>query len=332
MNIELKYKFKYPLVAAMLTAMTLLFGAFGILSGVGGMITVPLTAGFLATLICVEKKRILSSVTAALLIIAELFVSFLGYFTLTSVASIAVATIMAIYYLKKKEKCDSALFGTLAVALLLIVSVALYISATIDSTSLSDIYEYFLAGYANLKESTISYVLETYPTEENANAVITPEYISEVFDAYLNRMVAIAAIVAFALVGLAHKVFCGLLGRYEKESDESNTWRFMPDKVFAYFYFALAFFSLFTMDTASVMDISIVNLDLILMPVFAYIGFRFASAALNKTGKSTFMSSLTVIVLILIFRSFAIQVLAAIGAFISIYRTKFTQDLTTSNK
>ena len=330
MNIELKYKFKYHFVVASLAILTLFSGVLGISYGIGGFTMIPLIAGFLAALISVEKRRIASVTVSVILIISEAVIGFYDYFTLTSVTSVAVAAIMAFYFLKKKEKSESALFGTMVTAFVLIASAALYICASTGASSLSEIYEHFLVAYDAFKEHAITSILDA-STQTN-NASLSPEYMNEVFDAYLNCIVAISAIVAFLLVGLAHKIFYGLLCKYIRNPDDVKYWRFMPSKAFAYFYFALALLTMLTMDESSVIDVSIANLYLIFMFVFAYIGFRFASVALSKGKRRTVSSSLAVAALIVLFSSFSVQLLAAGGAFVSIYRAKFTKDETTSTK
>ena len=332
MNIELKYKFKYPFTVAMLAVMTLFFGALGIVSGLGGIITVPLTAASLAALICIEKRRIVSCAVALILIVAELLVSIQDYFTLASVTAVLVAVIMAIHLLLKRDKSESALFATMATALLLIISVALYIFGTTNASSLSEIYDHFLLGFDKWKESTVSYMLSISTTANPAGNVLSIEYMNEVFDAYLHCIIAIVTACAFLLAGFSHKIFCALLSRYAKDHDMIKGWRFMPDKVFAYLYFALAFFTLFRMDSESVIDVSVVNLYIIFMFVFAYVGFKFMSAALSRNGRSSISSSLIVLVLTAMFSSFALQVLAIIGAFISAYRSKFIGDYTKLSK
>ena len=201
-----------------------------------------------------------------------------------------------------------------------------------DVTSLGEAYDYFREQYELFKENTILTVISRAGESGASNKALTPEYMNEIFDAYLNCIVAIVSILAFFLVGLSHKIFSGLIRNYSRRQDDIDEWRFMPSAVFAYFYFALSILSLFSMDTESVLALSVANLYLIFMFVFAYIGFRFASAALNKNGRSTLRTSLAVLALTVLFSSFAVQILAAIGAFIAAYRSKFFKNHNLSDK
>ena len=330
MNIELKYRFKYHFVVASLAILTLFFGAVGISYGIGGLTMLPLIAGFLAALISVEKRRIASIAVSVILIIGETLIGFYDYFTLTSVTSVTVAVIMAFHFLKKREKSESALFGTMLTAFVIIASAAMYISASTGASSLPEIYEHFLEVYDAFKQSTIASIIDA--SAQTGNASLSLEYMNEVFDAYLNCIVAVSAVIAFLLVGLGHKIFCGLMCKYVRNPDDVKYWRFMPAKAFAYFYFVLAVLTMLQMDESSVIDVSIANLYLIFMFVFAYIGFRFASVALSKGKRKTVFSALAVAALIVLFSSFAVQLLAAGGAFVSIYRANIAKDETTSTK
>jgi hypothetical protein len=214
---------------------------------------------------------------------------------------------------------------------MIFVAVIIYIFSTTESASLPEAYEYFLVQFDLFKENTIAAIVEMAGSTVETNEVLSPEYMNEIFDAYLNCIVAIVSVFAFFLVGLSHKIFSGLIRNYSKDSEEIDFWRFMPSSVFAYFYFALALLSLFEMDTESVLALSIANLYLIFTFVFAYVGFKFTSVALNKNGRSTVLTSLAVLAITLMFSSFAVQILAAVGAFVAAYRSKFMKNHNLTN-
>ena len=318
MNIELKYKFKYPSVVAVLSALTLLFGAIGISYRAMGLIMMPVTSAFLAALICVEKRRVASITVSALLLIGEIVVGFIDYFTLTSLAVISVAVIIAWHFLKKAEKAECALLATLVTAIVILATAILYILASTEASSLSEVYEEFLSIYAQFKQDTIASVIEMTAETENAPAMYSPEYISSMFDSYLHYIVAIVAIGAFFLVGLSLKLFTGVTRRYLQNPDEINTWRFMPTTPFAYFYFAVAILSMFSTDPTDALSVSVANLYLIFMFVFAYIGYVFVTALLCKNGRSRLVTSILVLALAIALSSLAIQVFAIIGAFTAV--------------
>ena len=327
MSIELKYKFNYRFTVALLVALSLFFGATGISYRIEGLIMIPLISAFLGALICIEKRKIASVTVSILLIIGEFVLGFRDYFTFTSLSSVLIAIIISLFYLKKMKKAESALFGTLLLAVAVFASAVVYIISTTEATSISEAYEYFVGIYNGFKESVISSVLEAAATSVANKNNLSREYLDEVFGAYLNSIVGIVTVLAFAVVGITHKFFCKLIHVCSESAKEITAWQFIPSATFAYFYFALLLFSMFSMDTTSVLAVSTVNLYLIFMFVFAYVGYRFAVAMMHTRGKSKSFSALTVIALTLVFSSIALQILAAIGAFITIKYSKLTKSI-----
>ena len=326
MSIELKYRFKYQSVVALLAIASFFFGALGIVYGVAGLIIMPIASAFLAALMCVEKRRVTSSLISLTLIIGELLLSLGDYFTVTSLSSALIAAIIAYHYSNNKQKSDGVIFATTLTALAIFATFALYVIGTTDATSLSEVYEYFLSAFAEFKKSTIASVISMSSDAVKSNANLSAEYLSEMFDAYLNCIVALVTILAFALVGVAHKIFSGIVRMYSNTPDSINNWRFLPNAAFAYFYFVVAIISMFATDASNALSVSIVNLYLIFMFVFAYIGFVFVTAMLTKRGRSRFFSTLLVLILTVALSSLAIQILAVIGAFVTINVAKINNN------
>ena len=325
MNIELKYGFKQPLTVVCLSVLALFFGALAISYRIAGLVMIPFVSGCIAFLMCTEKKRIASIAVSAILIIGEILYSLSAYYTPSVLTSVAVATVIALHYLKKKEKCDSALFTTLIIAVAILASGALYLLGTTDASSLSEAYEYFLAAYDSFKEDMIASIVSISASSDNAT--LSTEYMNEVFNAYLNCLVGICGILAFLISGLSHKAFGGLVTRYEKSP---KPWHFIPATPFAYFYATVAILSMFTTDTTSVIDVSVANLYLIFMFVFAYAGFSFSVFVLNQKRKRTAFTPLAIIAICVLFSSIAVQILAVVGAFATIYRAKLIKNDGTS--
>ena len=326
MSIELKYEFKYRSLVALLAIASFFFGALGIVYGVAGLIIMPITSAFLSALMCVEKRRVTSSLISLFLIVGELLVGFGDYFTVTSLSSALVALIIAYHYSKGKQKSDGVIFATALVALSIFATFALYVIGTTDATSLSEIYKYFLSAFTEFKKSTISSVISMSSEAVKNSASLSAELLNEMFDAYLNCIVAIVTILAFAIVGVTHKIFSGVVRKCSKDPDTLNGWRFLPNAVFAYFYFAVAILSMFATDASNALSVSIANLYLIFMFVFAYIGFVFITAMLTKRGRSRFFSTLLVLALTVALSSFAIQILAVVGAFVTINVAKINNN------
>jgi hypothetical protein len=72
----------------------------------------------------------------------------------------------------------------------------------------------------------------------------------------------------------------------------------------------------------SIISLSILNLELVFMVVYAYIGYMFATAMLTvKTLRPTY-SKLVLLFGIIIFSSIALRVLAIVGAIVTIIHGK----------
>lgn len=315
MNIELKNKFKYHFTVALLSFLSLFCGAIGIMYRIEGLLMLPLTSAFIGALISVEKRKIASVTVSALLIVGELIFGFMNYFTFTSLSSVIAAVIISVFYLKKMNKSESAVLSTLLISVMIFVTAVVYIISTTEASTVVEAYEYFVSVYNGFKENVIASVLSMSAESGVENPTLTYEYLNEMFGAYLNCIPAIVIIIAFALVGLAHKIFCKLIHAYSKDSDQIARWQFFPSSAFAYFYFGVLLCTLFAMDTASVIAVSILNLYLIFMFIFAYVGYRFAIALMSSRGKSKAFAHLTVLALILLLSSISLQLLAALGAF-----------------
>ena len=252
---------------------------------------------------------------------------FFDYFTLTSLSSVAVAIIISAFYLKKKDKFTSAVFATIVTSFMIFASAVICIICTTEASSVSGAYEYFLVAYNSFKDGVTSSTLEMMSQSPLYDASFSVEYVELILDAYLNCIVAIVSILAFLLVGLGYKLFCKLVSAYSQNKNGINSWQFIPHGAFAYFYFALLVLSMFSMDTESVISVSIANLYLIFMAMFAYVGYSFSIVMLGVKGIKKPFSHILVLALTLMFSSLALQILAALGAFITIKYSNFKKHL-----
>ena len=315
MSIELKNKVKCHYLTILLSCAAILIGALGSFLHIDGFWLIPVTAALLATLFTVEKKRILSVAVSVFLIITEIIIGASGYFSPISLSSVMIALIISVCYIKKTDKFDCALFAILVTVVALASSALLFIIDLSGASSVIEAYDYFLEFYEGLKDSVTESLMNTTAGATANNPALSADYISELFDAYLNCIVALLTILAFVIVGITLKIFLKLINSLTEDSDKTRTWNFVPPRMFAYFYFALAILSIFKMNMESVLAVSILNLYMIFMFVFAYVGYKVITAMLKSSGKSTFSANATVIVLTLLFSSFALQMLAVAGAF-----------------
>lgn len=331
MSIELKYKTNYRATLVLLGASVLLFGAIGILYRIAGIIMIPLISAFLAVLFCVEKRRILSVTVSVILLAFEFYYGSMSYYTVISLSSVILAIIAATCYLKGTRKSYTALYSTCAIAVLIVVAAVLYVLGTFKGSAISEIIDNFLILFDNFKETTVSNILTAMSQSTVENEMLSKDNLNLIFDAYLDCAVALVCIIAFLIVGVAYKIFTRLIRSYSRSSDKINGWDFMPSATFAYFYFIIAIISMFVSGSDGALSLSIINLQLIFMAVFAYVGYKFVVTVMKINGRSAMMTSLIMLVAIALLSSVAIQILAVTGAFVSVNYEKISKNTNFTN-
>ena len=326
MSIELKYKINYHITLVLLGLSVLIFGAVGILCRIKGIIMIPLISAFLATILCVEKRRVTSVAVAVLLLAFEIYYGSLGYFTVISLSSVILAIIIALCYTKEAKKSHTALYATAFIAISIVLLATLYILGNFKNGSVSDVVDNFLIIYNNFKEKTIADVMSVVRQSAKEEEMFSTESLNLLFDTYLNLSVALVSILSFLIVGITLKVFSRLIRSYSRNPDKINQWDFMPSAPFAYFYFVNAILSLFVSKSEDALSISIMNLHLIFMFVFAYVGYKFITTIISSNGRNPLFTSFAVLAVTVLFSSFAIQILAISGAFVSVNYDKISKN------
>ena len=94
--------------------------------------------------------------------------------------------------------------------------------------------------------------------------------------------------------------------------------------LFAYFYALLIIISLFIDSADDVFAMAIINLQMIFMAVFAYIGFTFVSALITVRARRPAYSGLIFAVAVVLCSSVAMRILALVGAFVVIMHGKIS--------
>ena len=324
MNIELKNKFKYHFVVALLAALTLIFGAFGIYLRLDGIVFLPLIAGTLSALIVIEKRRIVAATVAVMLLAVEIAVGFMGYFTIISLSSIAIAVIIALHYVKSASKSDSALYSTVALVFLVFASAALYFIGTTTATSVKEAYGEFLLDFDDYKNGLLSYIADMNAAFDPGEQSETLKSADELITSFLDSLLAIVSVFSFLLVGIAHKIFSGFISIYALDTESVKKWRFSLPAAYAYFYFAIALLSVLTMNKEGILSITADNLYVIFMYVFAYVGYKTVTSVLERDGRMPIITHLILLPLTALFITFTIPVFAIMGALVSINPSRFS--------
>ena len=325
MSIDLKYKINYRATLVLLGLSVLFFGAVGILYRIKGIIMIPLISAFLATLFCVEKRRTISISVVTLLLAFEIYYSSIGYFTIISLSSTIQAIIIAACYTKEVKKSHTALYATAFIAISLVLLALFYVLCNFENSSASDVVDNFMCIYKDFKDTTITNVMNVIAQSAKEDMFST-DSLNILFDTYLNLSVAIISILSFFVVGISLKIFSRLIRSYSRTPDKITGWDFIPSAPFAYFYFVNAMISIFVSNSEDALSMSVMNLHLIFMFVFAYVGYKFITTAISSSGRNLLFTSFTVLALTVLFSSFAIQILAISGAFVSINYNKILKN------
>lgn len=319
MGIIIKPKFKYSVTVIFLSVITLLSGAYGISLSHLGFLSLPITAAFLAAVFVFEnKKRIASYVLPSVLIIIEILSCFFGDISLSAIFSIITALIVAVWFLKGHKKSDAVLIITALIAVLLIVTLVLTLCLDNLITSHADISTWIRAEINNFNQSATTQLSAKAGASEMQNDMLTEEYLSEIFHLLYQTIPAWGIIFAFALCGITFKIFSHLVIKYSEDEVKIMSWRFMASPIYAYFYVSLLLVSLFIGNTDDLFSITVLNLQLIFMAVFAYIGYTFTSALVAIRSNKPLNSLIWFTVLLILLSSFALRILAIVGAVITI--------------
>lgn len=320
MSIELKYRFKYSFTVMLFAVLSLILGMLGIAFRIKGIFFIPIISATLATLFAIEKRKISFSIISTVLIVAEFLYGNVEYYCAISLSSIIIAIIISVCYLKRVDKCDTVIYSTASASLFLVLIGVLYLLGVFEGSALKDVINNLLLLFERMKEGVIKAVTDAATLTGNLDNMLSKDEISDLLNVYLDVLIALIVILAFAIVGFTCKIFSALMRRYERSSDHINSWSFIPPSLFAYFYFIVALFSAFVHEPGDAISVSVLNLYLIFLFVFAYVGYKFITGMFRAAGHH--FAGLPIILITVLFSSFMPQFLAVIGAFTAIKHSK----------
>ena len=295
-----------------LSILSILCLVFGILGAVLGEIALPFLIGALAALYLFirDDKRVYAIILSVGLVIINV-VGF--YLDLTSnvfsLNAIILALIISLSYKKGSDKADSAYVMTIISAAFTVVGFALFAMQLQGEYSLDAVVSFYTEVAAELKTIFVEKMSMLYAA---ADVEIGEEVVAAVFDYQISMLPSYLLIGGFAISGLSFKVFSFIVGKYSADTESIRKWRFIPTRLFAYFYAALMLAAVFLTSTGDLLAISVLNLYNIFLVVFAYVGFNFVIALLSRRTKPA-TALLVMAVLTVVFASFALQLLAVVG-------------------
>lgn len=313
--------------AIILTAVLAL--VFAVLNSFFGEVFLAPAAAMMAILFLLETdgRRIASYIVPTLAVVINVFIG--GIFSVLGVGPVIAALIIFFMYKLGRSKGECAVALTVAVSLLILVS--LYFAA-VNATKSFDfgaVLGFYSEIYENLKASFAAQLSEiTSLNPDLESSIFTDDEISLIFDSIAGQLVSMLVIVSFVITGIALKIFCALVYRFEKEPHIVVGWRFKITNVFAYFYAALLLANFFVGTGLGAVELVIINLYNIFMVVFAYFGFSVAKDFLSR-GRGPAFGTVMLFVGIVLLSVLALQILSVIGLvciFIENKRNSFKAD------
>lgn len=320
MKNELKKNLTYNKTMLTLSILCIVFGLSTLLIT---EIAVPITAAFLSAVFLFEKegkRRFSYAVSIALVIINGLMFFIPNHpSTFFSLMVIPFALIMYRAYLKGTEKAEAAFAMTAVGALVIVLTLIAAPMIAYAKFDFDVVVAFYKELYALLREELVLAINETLASipAQNSPLMIDISKIDALLKQQINMLISYVIIFAFLLVGAAFKCFSLIVSRCIDNVKEIFLWRFKTSNVFAYFYFILAIATFFITSADSVFSITVLNLYNVLMLVYCYVGFNVAVAYLSK-GRRPVLAFIIVLLAIAFFFIYAIELLAAIGAFFTI--------------
>ena len=260
MDIKLKSPLTNKKTLLILSLSAILLGLISVLLG---DILVPLIVAVLAIMLVVDdNRRIYCVVTSAVLVVVNIAAVVLKLgFTLFAFESIALAAILAVFFRKKNDKAETALIMTAVCAAFTLVNLVMLPMIELNTLDLGMVADYYLEMVDTLRATFVETAMEAYGQILAGGGIeLSEALVTELYNRQLAMVISYVVIICFAVVGIAMKLFARLYTRLCDDVSPVIYWRFMTSSVFAYFYIALMFLSLFTSTSGGVFGIAIGNL------------------------------------------------------------------------
>lgn len=321
MNIKLKSTLTNKTTLLVLSLLAILLG---FVSVVVGDILLPLMIALLTMIFLIEdERRIYGSFTSSILIIVNIVAVVLKIgLTIYAFESVALAAIFAFAFSKKSDKAETALIMTAVCALFTLANLVMLPMIELNTLDFGMVVDYYLELVDSLRAIFVETAMEAYgQILADSGIEITESVVTELYNHQLTMAISYVVITGFAAVGIAMKLFAMIYSRLCEDKSPVIYWRFMTNNLFAYFYVALMFLSVFTSASGSVLGIAIGNLYNIFLVVYAYVGFNQAVAMLSVKLRPA-VAALIVIAVTLVAISFALQLLAVFGVLYTIRKNR----------
>ena len=319
MKTVLKNSLKPNKTLLILSLLSILLGA---LSCVLGEILIPITVGVLSALYLFDtKSKHLISIGVSTVLIALNAASIYMNFAITFFAPTSVILAVILYYafVKGESKSDAAFLMSIIAAVFTALGYMVFAMSEREIYTFEAAIDYYTQLIDYIRALFVDGMLALYSA---SGLDVTAEAIRLVFDQQINMIISYLFIGGFAISGIGMKIFGAIAGSCSEDKTQVKEWRFGVPRLYAYGYVLLVILSLFATSGNSIFAISVLNLYNIFMVVFAYLGFKTTYENLRKR-MTPFVSAIILIGVLLVFSSFATQILAAVGVLAAMRRNDF---------
>lgn len=300
-----------------LTSIVLLTVIFGIASVFFGYLALPLAGASYAALLFYENKnrRVLSYVLPVAIAFLDFSINWVnGYFSEQSLAYVAAGVVIYLCYSKKTEKNLCTVLLTVTLSAFLFIGILFLGFNQADSASISALIDVVKGTYYQAKDTFIS-ALTSITSSDDFGVIyipITREYAEQLFHIILQILPAAVITFALLLSAIALKFF-DIFTRKEKYQEKNPNWIFNPSKVTGIFYIIVAVLNALIFGT-DIFTVTVYNIYIILLSVFAYLGFKFIYCIVTMK-RSAFFAITLILASVLIFGTTAFAIVSYLGVY-----------------
>ena len=263
----------------------------------------------------------------ALVAVCAVVFSFINVFYLVFVLSgLLCSLVLWLGYAKGANKAELSVYLTILYALCTAAVLYLIGAKEIGSYAFADVLQYYRDFFNGIFDEMLEQMKLSFADFDWASAGVDEvtfyDMLKEYFALISNLFLSMLIVVSFLYSGIQIKIFTAIMNRCEKEPRERKTWHFALSNVFAYFYIALVLLSAFMGYGNSVVGIAAINLYIVFMFVFAYIGFNYALYFTSRMKKKALARFIFVAILVTTNMA-ALQILSFVGVFVTTMHNKF---------
>lgn len=252
----------------------------------------------------------------------------LSYFTqlfIFSVSGIQAIVMALVLYLMFKRNAGKGktVIALFAVSVLFFVAYLWLVSASYGFFSLRNTVEFYKAYIVAIKDEFIQMFSSFSDQLKDVTmaAMFSEEALSEIANSIISMLPAFFLIGALVVTGLTCKIFTYAVYRMTG-NQRIYEWKFVPHVALAYAYACVFILFAILRGRSDVFSIVVMNLAVVLMCVYVYFGFGFASALLSVRYTRGFSWSILIVAFIII-PPIAFVVLSFFGVVFNVlYRKK----------